>query len=512
MLGWTNRTPRILQELLSSEEQVRRFLRRFGTRRLAIVALADDVSAQLVQSLKEGLGAIWDPRAVILRSGSALHVEHLQRVSFSEAAAVIVPGADFAYGNARDSDAHIIKTILTVSRFGRDENDKLPLLVAELFDDRKLHVARQAYDGPIEILTTQRLVSRLLTQMVRHEHVWRVFAELLNGGDGNEVYVRPCGELSGLTFAEASSAFPHAILLGFVRPSGDSYTPVLAPEPDERVNESTRAVLISRSLAQTEIVYESRAALSPTANAAVVSQPRGQRRVLLLGWNAKAPALLREFADYDHERFEVHILVEDPVQERERQLADHIVSVDRLQIHHHVGDFTLEHTLKSVQPETFDAILLLASDTLHSGEETDAHTVTGHLVLQALLASAERHPRVLVEVLEDDSSKLLAEAEHLVSPVVASHMLAQVALRRELRAVFDVLFGPGGAEIAVEPIGQYAGDGEAITFEDLRSRAHAQGRVGLGVIHASGVSSLNPEPSERWMLSSLTHAVVLRPE
>jgi hypothetical protein len=39
--------------------------------------------------------------------------------------------------------------------------------------------------------------------------------------------------------------------------------------------------------------------------------------------------------------------------------------------------------------------------------------------------------------------------EVLISPLVLSYILAQITLRPELRAVFDELFGPGGAEIEV---------------------------------------------------------------
>lgn len=51
-----------------------------------------------------------------------------------------------------------------------------------------------------------------------------------------------------------------------------------------------------------------------------------------------------------------------------------------------------------------------------------------------------------------------------------SHMLAKVALRRELRAVYDELFGPGGAEI------------------EVRRRRE----IAIGVVHTGGQAELNP--------------------
>ena len=50
-----------------------------------------------------------------------------------------------------------------------------------------------------------------------------------------------------------------------------------------------------------------------------------------------------------------------------------------------------------------------------------------------------RRPSVIVELLEPDNAELLGRSrgEVIVSPLIVSHMLAQVALRRELRVVVE---------------------------------------------------------------------------
>jgi ion channel POLLUX/CASTOR len=85
IIGWTNRTPTIVQELVLSGSRVRRFLELHGARTLRIAILADEVTTELGIELRERLGRLWNERQVILRTGSALRLEHLQRVDFIHA-------------------------------------------------------------------------------------------------------------------------------------------------------------------------------------------------------------------------------------------------------------------------------------------------------------------------------------------------------------------------------------------------------------------------------------------
>ncbi|MBQ38421.1 MAG: ion channel DMI1, partial [Gemmatimonadaceae bacterium] len=322
VLGWTNRTPSILQELLQSHGRAGRFLRRVGARRLVIVVLADDVNAERVQSLKDSLGPLWDPGDLILRSGSALQVDHLERVAFAQAAAVILPGSDFSSGGLDNSDSRIIKTILTISHYGRQQRiDHLPWLVGEIFDDRKLHLARRAYAGEIEILSSHRFVARLMAQVVRHVGVFPVFEELLIRDDGNEVFIRPCKEFVGRSFAELVEAYPQAVLLGFVQPSGASFKPLLNPADDTLVDENTRAVLLARTFEDTQPLVDTDLQALPREQGDGSQDPDlSRRRILVLGWNHKASDFLRELDSYTNERFDVHVLSVQPAADRHKDV------------------------------------------------------------------------------------------------------------------------------------------------------------------------------------------------
>jgi hypothetical protein len=88
----------------------------------------------------------------------------------------------------------------------------------------------------------------------------------------------------------------------------------------------------------------------------------------------------------------------------------------------------------------------------------------------------------------------------IVSPLIVSHMLAQVALRRELRVVVEELFAAGGAELVFLPIGRFADGSGETAFSEISARAAARGETALGVRTGLGEAELhlNPARESRW--------------
>src|SRR5690606_30583249 len=116
------------------------------------------------------------------------------------------------------------------------------------------------------------------------------------------------------------------------------------------------------------------------------------------------------------------------------------------------GDYTTSGRLLAVDPASYDNVVLLGSRWLETREESDARTILAYLLLRDMLTGGRR-PGLLVELMDTANLALFRErpGEVVISPQIVSHMLAQVALRPGLGAVFDDLFGPDGAEILFRP-------------------------------------------------------------
>jgi hypothetical protein len=160
-------------------------------------------------------------------------------------------------------------------------------------------------------------------------------------------------------------------------------------------------------------------------------------------------------------------------------------------------------------------VILLSSDRLASGEEADARAMVGYLQLEDILADFARRPQLIMELSDPDNRHLLDghQSEMMISPMILSHVLAQVALRRELRIVLDELFTVGGAEIQFRDPADYPWPASA-TFQVLEKTVAAEGELALGIFrHRANESGrhlqLNPPRKDYLELQPGDRLVVL---
>lgn len=513
VLGWTNRTPALVQEIVQSEERVRRFLRQRGTRRLRIVILVEHLSGEHTAALRARLGARWDERQVILRTGSSLHRDHLERVDYGRAGVIILPGADVA-GGGESSDAHVVKTLLSIAGYRHAPTEvsrppRLPPVVAEMDDAHKVPLAEAAYPGDTDLLAGDELVSHLLAQILQSPGLGAVLDELLARGDGQTLFVRELPALNGAPFGTLAGRFDAAVPVGLVRPSGTGFTALLLPDPAERVAPGDRLVLLAGSYEAAGAAGGAAAAAVPEGRAPLL--PPAARRVLVLGWSQKAPALLAALA-HSATAFTADLLSVVPLAERERVLRRYgAPAAPGRQL---VGDYTSAADLQGLDLHHYDHLLLLGSDWLASSEAADARTVLGYTLLRTLRADANAPP-LLVELLDPDNRHLFTgrDVEVVVSPLVLSRILAHMALRRELSAVYRTLFQQGGPTFRFIPAAACGLEG-AVSFRAVQRAAAACGLLALGLrLHVEGTPAivLNPPRHRAWPLSPADEIIVLAP-
>jgi hypothetical protein len=497
ILGLNNRTDSIVREVLLSEERVRRFLTRHGTRALHIVVMADGVDASVVQDLRDAVGDAWDERKVTLRSGTPLRVEHLSRVDIRHAAVIIVPGSEFDVGGAERTDSWTVKTLLSLaSELSPEEGgprhepsvdrSTWPLVVAEIFDARKIPIARKAYPGPLEILASDAIISRLIAQNIRHRGLSHVFNEILTHDDeGSEIYIREHPELDGLTFDRLGGAFDTSILLGVLREGAGGLEAHLNPRPGFTVRATDRFVHLAEDYAQARYSGQLSDHPWPRGEPRTIEHGRRDKRVLILGWSPKVPTLIQEFGTYGDDGFEVVVLSSMSAAARERALERHGGISGRVVTRQVEGDYTEISDLTAIAPHEYDTVLVVGSDRRQGEEESDARTIVGSLLLNEMGLPTGRTQTIL-ELLDPENVRLLdsTRSEVLISPLVLSHMLAHVALRPELGTVFGEIFTAGGAEIAFRTLRAYLPEGHqgaSFTFGDVQRAAHAAGEVALGI-------------------------------
>lgn len=504
ILGWTNRTPIMVKQLLLSRRRVRNYLRRRDASRLQIVILAEEVTPEIMFDLRSFVGNFWQARVVTIRSGTPLRIEHLERVDFRHAGVIILPGGEFGEDVLAYPDGRTVKTLLSMA----GTTEKLPLMVAEIRDYRKGEIARSAYGGPIETLETDLFLARLVSQIVRVPGLSHIYYELLTHEEGNELYLRKYSALVGRPIADLQDLFPGAILLGLYRDDARRFWP-LPSVYDDTLRKSDRLVLVAPGAAADDLldidrrVTTERVEIAPSDGPLPGGEPVRSDgkpyRVLLLGWNASTPPLLATL-DRSEPPYSITSMALISEEDRLVRLRRRGVEITRSEVTWISGEFTSAPELETAEPWHYDTIVILASEWLETASESDARTVLGYRIIESILEGHEERPHILAQLMNEANAPLFPEdrCETITGPVVLSHVLAQIALQRNLRGLVDELFGPTGAEIFFRPLDAYGLEPGSHTFEDLRRAALAQGEIAIGLrridqLEINGGIVLNPD-------------------
>ena len=145
-------------------------------------------------------------------------------------------------------------------------------------------------------------------------------------------------------------------------------------------------------------------------------------------------------------------------------------------------------------------IVFMGSDWTESAEESDARALMGSLIVDELFREYDPKPNVVMELLDADNATLVARSrgELIISPLVLSHLMTQVALWSELQFVFDELITVGGAESTFSPLERYT-DSATVSFDELEALAAIVGETALGVrTRSTGEVQLNPSKQATW--------------
>jgi Trk K+ transport system NAD-binding subunit len=184
---------------------------------------------------------------------------------------------------------------------------------------------------------------------------------------------------------------------------------------------------------------------------------------------------------------------------------------ERLKLRHVVADYTIPGVLREHAPERYDAVLLVGTDRLESGAESDARSIVGCEVLKGCLPATGQKPRIVIELMDPDNARLFEDqdVDVIVSPQLLGRALAQIALIPELCAVYDDLFGAGGAELSVHDAREYGFDtGAPVRFGELREAATRVGHVLLGVQSLGERRMCMNPPPETMLLDARSVRVV----
>ncbi|MEU0224787.1 NAD-binding lipoprotein [Streptomyces sp. NPDC006284] len=499
VLGWSEQVFTVVSELVAANA---------NQRRAAVAVLADRDKTLMEEALSTKLGSAGRTR-LICRSGPPTDPTVLPLTSPATAGVVLVLPHD-----EPEADAEVVRTLLAL-RAALAGVAHRPPVVAAVRDERYRLAARLAAGPGGIVLESDTVTARLIVQAARRPGLSLVHQELLDFA-GDEFYLVGAGPLTGRPFGDALLSYPTSSVVGLVRAG----TPLLSPPPETPLTPGDLLVVITEDddTAWTadcaELVEEAAIASGPPT-------PARAERVLLLGWNRRAPLMVDQLRRRALPGSVVDVVAE-PGEVTDRQVEESGEGGGTglsLTLHH--GDITRPETLRRLDVHSYDSVIVLGRDPDRGqpSEDPDNRTLVTLLLLRRLEETSGRELPVVTELI-DDRNRPLAPigpgADVIISGKLIGLLMAQISQNRHLAAVFEELFSADGAGVRLRPAEDYVPTGRETTFATVVAAARRRGECAIGYRSRGGSTTspgygvrINPPKDERRRWAAGDEVVVI---
>jgi len=471
-------------------------------RRIAIVVMADRDPAEMSDDVRQGIESTFGNR-LVFRDGDPTRLADLDLVRLRHCRTVVVLNGD----GDHVGDARAVHTVLAVREALGDR--RLPIIVV-LDESAVAATVAASLDGWVHPIVMSQAVARNVVFALRERGLGEVMAEL-SDFRGADIYVKDCTELVGVRFGD--------VVVGAIdfRPIGvlhDDGAVEIQPELDAVIGPRDRLVVVAHE--STVPVDIDRGAIAEPMVVPAGERPDFHRvattqHVLIVGWSGLGRPLLAGWAMSAGSGSTIE-LVYDP----------RLIGADQIDVPD-LGGIPVTLTpvagdaatmSRRVGAETTAIVLLAYRDHLPP-EEVDSRTLLELVTIRNdLEARDESVPRLVIE-LTDPGNAPLADVrgtdEVIVTPAMASRILAQLVDDPVRRAVYLALYAPGGPSIHLVPAAALDLDG-TVTMRDIVDAGSAHGVLAIGWRRPSesgGELALSPPADRRLDLAPGDEIVVV---
>ena len=456
ILGWSSKVYSIIGELLIANQ---------NQKDPCIVILSERDKVEMEDALRSKFPDTRNTR-VICRSGNPLDLDDLAVVDPHSARSIVVLAPE-----TENPDIHVIKSVLAITNNPARKTEPYHI-VAEIRDAKNLEAAALVGGKEAIYVQGEDLIARVTAQTCRQSGLSVVYTELLDF-DGAEIYFRSEPSLAGRTYREVIAAYEDSTVMGLMRANGEV---LLNPAMDTALARDDQIIAISEDDDTLVLRADAGGGLPDTGALANRERlPAAPERILVLGWNGKAQAIIEELDNYVAPGSETIVIC------RHEGARDILMSVAkrmrRQKVRFADGDITHAATLAAVKATSFEHVILLSYDM--PIQEADAKTLITLLHLRNLADAAGVRLSIVSEMM-DLRNRALAQIaradDFIVSDKLVSLMMSQLSENKNLDRVFRVLFSSEGSEIYIRPMTDYIRLAARWIFTPCSKRRHSAAR------------------------------------
>ena len=361
----------------------------------------------------------------------------------------------------------MIKSLLALTHQGGDTTR----IVAEIQDPDNLEAAKLVGNGRTTLLDIRETVAKLVVQTSRQSGAAAVYTELFDY-EGDEFYFYEDHGLAGSTYAEAQLAFDAVSVVGFI----DGSVTKLNPPPSTVLTaEHTLVVIVEDDSA---LSGQSRSRTEPALNrlGEQLGSDEHPTQALLIGWNDRAPIVVRELDRYAPPGSTLTIVTTYGEPELP-PLTNLAVTVEKAQT-------TSRAVLDKHVVAALDQIIVLCYDRDLDTQTADSRTLVTLLHVRDILGKVGSDVPVVSEMIDDRNRVLASVADVddvVVSGEIVSLVVTQLSEDGRLEAVFKEILGAEGSEVYLRPAEWYVQPGDDITWATVVAGASRRNETAIGL-------------------------------
>lgn len=492
VLGWGEQVYSVIDELSAAG----------GTNSSATIVILADMDKVQMQDLLRNRVQLGKNKRVIVRSGSPLDISDLQIVRPSEAKNIII--LDDQQKSGAHNDANAVKSLLALQHVCSVEQ---PVVATTMYNQENIDVARIVATPATHIVNSTTVVAQIIAQSCRQPGLAQIYSELLGFG-GDEFYIVDEPLTINKSFGDVVLMYNTSSVVGIRRSNG---TVELNP-PTTTLFESGDAVIAISAEKKTMVMSSERVrplGLDSMVEAAVES--REIESILIVGWNARAPNIIRELLNYVQSGSNIKVLsgmdLNEPLSLLKSQSTDVIIE--------QLTGATLSHKMFAKNEiEQLTSIVVLA-DTQLAIQEADAQTLLTLIHLRDIVLSIKSNVNIVTEMLDERNRSLIAVSsgnDFVISSTFTSLLLTQIAENPELATVFNELFTAEGNEIYLRPANLYVKNGAEVNYATIVVSGQRRGEVVIGLRYLKNgeyVVRINPAKEELLILTDADMVIVV---
>lgn len=423
---------------------------------------------------------------IVTRSGRVSTLANLNMVSIEHCRSIVILGMceDTALPEAKvKSDAAVIQTILAASGKTLKENVNI---VAEIFNESYRNIIENSFSSRIVIVNTSEILAKLLVQTSRSVGLSAVYNEILSF-DGCEMYFYGVEDWRNTRFGDLAFYFPDGVPMG-VRTSDGKL--MLNADLDYVMRDGDEIVIVADDDSTIEFRSEKvvEPGVIPFVNTVLEQQTEKE---LLIGWNHKAPNIIREFADYVIEGSVIDVMLYDPTETERREIRQLDEEIGNIKINLVELNPLSREDLLSLDPFDYNNIIILAGAGTGGdlpAQQVDSANIVTLLLLRSIFddhPEASASTKLITEILESQNQPIVAQAgvkDIIISNQLVSMIIAQVSEDVEIKNVYDDIFQEDGSEIYLKPLALYTDRFPLkASFGDLIKLAQQRNEVCIGI-------------------------------